>query len=157
MTPKQKIAAAEADVAAARAQLIDTIQDVASTFEPKKIVREMWEGAKVKGADLAEDAVDAVKKRPMAVGGALAALTMFLAREPLKDGVSNFYQAMNKRKKPAAKPATTTADKAKGSPAKASGTASRNTARAPAVQTAKKPARPARPRKAATKTVEKAS
>ena len=35
-----------------------------------------------KGADIAEDAVDAVKARPVAVGGVAAALGLFLAREP---------------------------------------------------------------------------
>jgi hypothetical protein len=141
MTPEQKIAAAEAEVKRARAELIDTIQDIADQFEPKKIVREMWEGAKNKGADFAEEAVDAVKKRPVAVGGALAALTMFLARNPIKDGVSNFYEAMNKRKK-------ATKAKPKG-----------NAAPKSTVQEKKAPARPARtraPRKAAPK-VEKAS
>jgi hypothetical protein len=80
--------------------------------------------------------------------GAIAALTMFLAREPLKDGVSNFYEAMNKRKK--------SAGKASGSASKPSATATRNRAKAPAVQK-HETARPTRARKTPSKTVEKAS
>ena len=40
-------------------------------------------GAKDKGADLAENAVDAVRARPLASTGVVAAIAMFLAREPL--------------------------------------------------------------------------
>ena len=32
-----------------------------------------------------EDAVDAVRRRPLAAGGVVAAIALFLAREPLKD------------------------------------------------------------------------
>jgi len=125
----QRIDQARRSVAAARDQLIDTARELQQRLAPRTLARDAWESAKVKGADLAEDAVDAVKKRPVAIGGALAALAMFLAREPIKDGVGNFYEAMNKRRK---------ATKAK--PA-------RNAAPRSAVQE-KKPARPARARSA---------
>jgi hypothetical protein len=94
-----RIDRARRDVADARARLIDTARELQQRLAPKTLARDAWESAKVKGADLAEDAVDAVRKRPVAVGGAIAALTMFLAREPIKDGVANFYEAMNQRKK----------------------------------------------------------
>jgi phage protein D len=45
----------------------------------------MWEDAKDKGADLAENAVDAVRARPLASTGVVAAVAMFLAREPLME------------------------------------------------------------------------
>ena len=48
-------------------------------------MRDAWEGAKEKGADLAEDAVDAVRARPLAPAASSPAITMFLAREPLID------------------------------------------------------------------------
>ena len=69
------------------------------------LANEAWEKAKNKGADLAEDAVDAVKKRPVATGGVIAALTMFLAREPIKDGITNLYDAMTSKKEPKTKAA----------------------------------------------------
>jgi hypothetical protein len=63
------------------------------------------QGAKEKGEDLAEDAVDAVRARPYAATGLVAAIAMFLAREPLidlasklVDGVSN-KRAGRKRQK----------------------------------------------------------
>ena len=46
-------------------------------------MEEVWEKAKDKGADLAEDAVDAVRARPYAATGVVAAIAMFIAREPI--------------------------------------------------------------------------
>ncbi len=54
-------------------------------MQPHRLMEEAWEKAKDKGADLAENAVDAVRARPLAATGVVAAITMFLAREPLMD------------------------------------------------------------------------
>ena len=80
------IARAEAAVEAARDRLIDTVQDIAQQLEPRRLIGELWEDAKNKGADLAEEAVDAVMARPLAATGVVAAIAMFLAREPIADG-----------------------------------------------------------------------
>lgn len=92
MTPR--LLAAQANVAEAREALIDTARELQQRLQPKTLAREAWESAKVKGADMAEEAVDAVKRRPVATGGIVAAIAMFLAREPIKDGVRNIYDAM---------------------------------------------------------------
>lgn len=99
------IARAEAAVEERRAALLGTVDELSDMFEPRKIVQEVWESAKVKGADLAEDAVDAVKRRPVAAGGVLAALTMFLAREPIRDGIVSIYDAVTSKKSKANKAA----------------------------------------------------
>jgi len=107
-----RIIAAQATVAEAREALIDTARELQQRLQPKTLVREAWESAKNKGADIAEDAVDAVKRRPVATGGIIAAIAMFLAREPIKDGVSRIYDAMTSDeeeappKTPVRKPAT---------------------------------------------------
>jgi hypothetical protein len=77
----------EARIEAAEAQerLIDRLHELQQRIAPKTLARDAWEGAKSKGADLAEEAVDAVRKRPIATTGVVAALAMFLAREPLLD------------------------------------------------------------------------
>lgn len=106
-----RILAAQANVTEAREALIDTARELQQRLQPKTLAREAWESAKVKGADMAEDAVDAVKRRPVATGGIIAAIAMFLAREPIKDGVRNIYDAMTSddepdpSKTPARKPA----------------------------------------------------
>ena len=94
MTDTPKIAAARIEVARTRAALLETTRELQGRLQPKTLASEAWEKAKDKGADLAEGAVDAVAKRPVAVGGVLAAVAMFLAREPLKAATVKFYDAM---------------------------------------------------------------
>lgn len=108
----QRVIAAQAEVAQAREALIDTARELQQRLQPNTLAREAWESAKNKGADMAEDAVDAVRRRPVATGGIIAAIAMFLAREPIKDGVKSVYDAMTsdddeapKKKPPARKPA----------------------------------------------------
>ena len=105
MTDTPKVAAARIEVERTRASLIDSARDLQARLQPKVLANEAWEKAKTKGADLAEDAVDAVKKRPVAAGGLVAALTMYLAREPIKDGITNLYDAMTSKKEPKPKAA----------------------------------------------------
>ncbi|MEO6114398.1 MAG: DUF3618 domain-containing protein [Sphingomicrobium sp.] len=100
MTDTPKITAARIEVVRARTALVETARELQARLEPKTLANEAWEKAKNKGADLAEEAVDAVKKRPVAVGGVIAALTMFLAREPIKDAAVKFYDAMTSTDEP---------------------------------------------------------
>ncbi|RIX31573.1 DUF3618 domain-containing protein [Sphingomonas edaphi] len=105
MTDTPKVAAARIEVARTRAALIETARELQLRLQPKTLANEAWEKAKEKGADLAEDAVDAVRKRPVAVGGVVAALTMFLAREPIKDAAVKLYDAMTSSDEPKPPPA----------------------------------------------------
>ena len=90
------IIAARAEVDRRRARVMATAQELQERLSPKTLAKGAWQGAKEKGADLAEDAVDAVKARPFAATGVIAAITMFLAREPLIDLAS---RAVGDRKK----------------------------------------------------------
>lgn len=125
----KRVIEAQSRVEAAREALIDTARELQQRLQPKTLVRDAWENAKVKGADLAEDAVDAVKSRPVATGGILAALTLFLAREPIRDGVRNIYDAMTSGKEGNSPPG----------PAKA-----RSRSRKPAAKTSSSAPRPGR-------------
>ena len=116
MSGTPKVVAAQIEVERTRAALMETARELQQRLQPKTLASEAWEKAKVKGADLAEDAVDAVKSRPVAVGGVVAALTMFLAREPIKDAAVKFYDAMTSKDEPKAK---TTALKPRKTPARA--------------------------------------
>jgi hypothetical protein len=66
-------------------ELVDLFEDLQQRLTPSSMARDAWEAAKSKGADLAEEAVDAVSRRPIAATGVIAAITLFLAREPLLD------------------------------------------------------------------------
>lgn len=79
----ERIKAAEFEVDRARARLLASLNDVTHQFEPHRLMQEVWEKAKDKGADLAEDAVDAVSRRPIAAGAVVAGIIAFLARDSL--------------------------------------------------------------------------
>jgi hypothetical protein len=80
-----EIVAAKAEAERRRTRLIGSAEQLQERLNPKRLTRDAWEGAKDKGADLAENAVDAVRSRPIAAGGTVAALALFLAREPLME------------------------------------------------------------------------
>lgn len=85
MSDDRTVAAAELAAEAAREQFLDSFHALVRHLEPKRLAKGLWEDAKDKGADLAEEAVDAVKARPIATTGVVAALALFLAREPIID------------------------------------------------------------------------
>ena len=68
----------------ARGRFESTLAAAQSRLRPSSLAGEAWDGVKDKSVDVAEGALDAVKKRPAAVSAALGALALFLAREPLK-------------------------------------------------------------------------
>jgi len=94
-----QVSAARAEVERSRARLMSTAQRLQERLSPKTLARGAWEGAKEKGADLAEDAVDAVRARPLAATGVVAAITMFLAREPLIDLAGRIAGGVNDKRK----------------------------------------------------------
>jgi len=85
MTDTPEIAAARMEAERRRARVMATAHELQVRLRPGTLAKDAWQCAKEKGADLAEDAVDAVRARPYAATGVVAAITMFLAREPLID------------------------------------------------------------------------
>ena len=85
MTDDPQVQAARIRAEQAQHRLVAHLQELQQRIAPKTLARDAWEGAKAKGADLAEDAVDAVRNRPVAATGIVAAVALFLAREPLMD------------------------------------------------------------------------
>ena len=99
MTDTPEVAAARLEVERRRSRLMAAAHELQDRLSPKSIARNTWQGAKEKGADFAEDAVDAVRARPFTATGVVAALTMFLAREPLMDLAGNLMSGAKKKKK----------------------------------------------------------
>jgi hypothetical protein len=97
MTDTPEVTAARIEVERRRARMMATAQELQHRLAPSTLARNTWDGAKEKGAELAEDAVDAVRARPLAASGAVAALTMFLARGPLL-GLAGKLTGKNKNK-----------------------------------------------------------
>jgi len=110
----EPVKTAESKVDRARAKLIGTLQELSGQFEPHRLMQEAWDKAKEKGADLAEDAVDAVRSRPYTATGVVAAIAMFLAREPLMDLAGKIVDGAKsktkKRRKAPTKSKTETAE-----------------------------------------------
>ena len=76
----------------ARAELMASVEDLLlyakrkkDSLTPGHLAHGAWEATKSKTVDVAEDAIDAVRKRPVAASSAVAALALFIAREPLMD------------------------------------------------------------------------
>jgi hypothetical protein len=85
---------------------METARELQERLSPGTLAQNAWAGAKSKGADWVEDAVDAVKQRPAIASGVVAALALFLAREPLIDmagKVADGVKTRRKAKKPKAK------------------------------------------------------
>jgi hypothetical protein len=112
MRDTPEIIAARAEVDRSRARVMATAHELQERLSPKVLARDAWEGAKDKGAGLAEDAVDAVRARPLATGGVVAALTMFLAREPLIDLAGRINDKRKSRKGRKVKTKTESTEKA---------------------------------------------
>lgn len=83
-----ELEAAKREVGAARRRLETTLAELQSRLRPGNLAGEAWDGVKDKGADLADGALAAVKKRPGAVSVALGAFALFLARDPIKRAVN---------------------------------------------------------------------
>ena len=99
MKDTPQITAARAEVDRSRARVMATAHELQERLSPKVLAKDAWQGAKEKGADLAEDAVDAVRSRPLATTGVVAAITMFLAREPLMDLAGRLVDGVGEKRK----------------------------------------------------------
>ena len=72
----------------ARRRLDSTLAALQHRLQPANLAGEAWDGVKDKSADLADGALEAVRKRPAAVSVALGAVALFLARAPIKRAVT---------------------------------------------------------------------
>lgn len=95
-----EIEQATRDARRTRLRFERTLAESQQRFRPGNLAGEAWDGVKEKGADLAEGALRAVKKRPAAVSAVLGAFALFLARAPLKRAASGLVSSAKGSKKP---------------------------------------------------------
>ena len=86
-----ELISARREAEAARRRLTATMSELQQRLKPATLATNAWEGVKDKSGELAEDAVQAVKARPVAVSAVLAAFTLFLARAPIKSAVTSLF------------------------------------------------------------------
>ena len=72
----------------ARRGALATATELQRRLKPSTIASNAWEGVTDKAAGVADGAVEAVKSRPVAASAAVGAITLFLARQPLRSAVS---------------------------------------------------------------------
>lgn len=84
-----RLAKQEAELA--RRRLAGTAAELQQRLKPGTLAHNAWAGVKDRSGEIADDAVEAVKARPVPVAAALTAFTLFLARAPLKAAVSRLF------------------------------------------------------------------
>jgi hypothetical protein len=83
-----EIARAKTEAEMARRRLTGTLAEIQTRLKPGTLANNAWEGVKDRSGELADDAVEAVKARPVAAGAMLGAFLLFLARSPIKNAAS---------------------------------------------------------------------
>lgn len=75
--------AAAAEVERSKRQLASTMGALQYRLRPATLMNNAWEGVRDKSGEVADNTLQAVKDRPATASGILAAIVLFLAREPL--------------------------------------------------------------------------
>lgn len=79
-TTARDVARAQAEAEASRARLMGTIGELQVRLQPKVLAHDAATRLKVRGSELADDAMDAARERPGVVGAAAGAIVLFLLR-----------------------------------------------------------------------------
>ena len=98
------ISIAKQEAERARLRLAATAAELQQRLRPGTLASNAWEGVKDKSGEIADDAVEAVKSRPVPVAAVLTAFTLFLARAPLKAAVSRLFDSDSDEPEEAGKP-----------------------------------------------------
>ena len=81
--PAAGIEQAQREVERAKQRLASTMGALQYRLKPGNLMSDAWEGVREKSGEVADGALQAVKDRPAAASGILAALVIFRARDPL--------------------------------------------------------------------------
>jgi hypothetical protein len=77
------VARAEAKAAAAREKLLASTQALQARLKPAVLAGDAWDAAREKGEEVAQDAVRAIGKRPVAASAAAIGVAALVARKPI--------------------------------------------------------------------------
>ena len=90
MSP-EAIELARRNVEQARGKLGSTLGAVQYRLKPATLADHAWEGVREKSGEMADTAFQAVKDRPVAVSGVVAAAILYLARNPIRRAVAGIF------------------------------------------------------------------
>ena len=96
MRPEARLSQARYDAEQAKKRLSSTLGALQYRLKPATLANNAWEGVRDKSSEMADDALQAVKERPVAASGLLAGLLVFLARGPLRRGASRIFSGGDK-------------------------------------------------------------
>jgi hypothetical protein len=98
--PEQALEQAQFDVEEAKKRFANTKGALQYRLKPSTLASNAWDGVREKSGVAADGAVGAVKGHPGAIGGVLAAMTLFLAREPIWRALSGIFGSERDRPDP---------------------------------------------------------
>ncbi|HWH22794.1 MAG TPA: DUF3618 domain-containing protein [Allosphingosinicella sp.] len=79
----------------AKKRLTATMSTLQERLRPGALANEAWTGVREKGGEIADNTMQKVKDRPAAAGGVLAALLVYLARDPLWAAVTKLFRGQD--------------------------------------------------------------
>lgn len=86
-----RIAQKRGEAEAARDALLGTVEEIKLRLAPATVASDAWEAAKDKGSEVAGNAVNVVKQRPVVSAGIAAGVGLVLARKPLIDLLAGLF------------------------------------------------------------------
>lgn len=89
--PELQLVRAKAEAEEARKRLASTMGTLQYRLKPATLMNNAWEGVRDRGSDAADRGLNAAKDRPMTISGIVAAVLIFLAREPLMRFIGNLF------------------------------------------------------------------
>ena len=82
---------ASTDVERAKKRFASTMGALQYRLKPGTLMGNAWDGVRDKSGEVADTTLQAVKGRPVTISGILAAILIFLARDPLKRLVASLF------------------------------------------------------------------
>lgn len=89
--PERDLVRAKADAEEARKRLASTMGNLQYRLKPGTLMSNAWDGMRDKGGEAADTAFTAAKERSVTISGIVAAILIFLAREPLLRFIGNLF------------------------------------------------------------------
>ncbi len=74
---------AKVEAELSKKRLTSTLGTLQERLKPGNLASEAWDGVRDKGSELADNTMQTVKDRPVAASGIVAAIAIYLARNPL--------------------------------------------------------------------------
>ena len=89
--PQRELIAARARAQRSRADMVATIAELKERLKPANIASDAWSSVKEKGTQASGQGVKAITSHPGSAGGIVAALALFLLRQPLAQLVTRIF------------------------------------------------------------------